>query len=145
MKAKGIILGLLIFLSSNSFAQKVGVQANELPATATKFIANNFGKAKVASAVKESEYGMVHEYEVYLSDGSKVEFDKNGNWKEIDGHGKAIPTKFLDAKIVKYVKQKFPQTEILKIEKDRRNYEVKLSNGLELEFNLQGEFLRIDD
>ena len=38
------------------------------------------------------------------------------------------------------------QTTIIKeIQKERRKYEVSLSNGLDLDFNLNGKFLKIDD
>ena len=34
---------------------------------------------------------------------------------------------------------------IKEIQKERRKYEVSLSNGLDLDFNLNGKFLKIDD
>jgi hypothetical protein len=33
----------------------------------------------------------------------------------------------------------------VKIKKSSRKYEVEISNGLDLEFNKKGEFIRIDD
>ena len=85
------------------------------------------------------------EYKVYLANGTKVEFDGDGAWKEVDGKRNAIPTGFIPAKISNYVKRSFPNTTITKIERDRKEIEVKLNNGLELKFDKNGNFKKIDD
>ena len=57
----------------------------------------------------------------------------------------AVPTKIVPAKISKYVHKNYPNVLIKEIQKERRKYEVSLSNGLDLDFNLNGKFLKIDD
>ena len=44
-----------------------------------------------------------------------------------------------------YVRQNFPDTKFVKIEKGYRGYEVKLTNRLELTFDLNFNLVDIDD
>lgn len=52
---------------------------------------------------------------------------------------------FILQSIRDYAAKNFSAHQIRKIEKNSRKYEVKLTNGVELEFDLNGNFLRIDD
>jgi len=56
-----------------------------------------------------------------------------------------VPAKLIPNGIAQYVKKTYPQTDIYKIQKKRYGYEIELANGLDLEFNAKGQFLRIDD
>ncbi|WP_286405649.1 PepSY-like domain-containing protein [Myroides marinus] len=47
--------------------------------------------------------------------------------------------------MVNYVNTNYIEATITKIEKEARRYEVKLSNGLELEFSKDGKFKKIDE
>lgn len=134
---------LLIGINLN--AQETIISKNELPQVAQKFISNNFSKSTV-DYVKMDKDVFSTDYKVKFTDGTEVEFDSEGVWTEIDGRKTAIPTHFIQKSILTYVKDKFPNTQIVKIEKSRfGKQEVKLSNGLELEFNSDGVFKRIDD
>lgn len=57
------------------------------------------------------------EYKVYLANGTKVEFDGDGSWKEIDGNRNTIPTGFVSAKITNYVKEVFQILRLLRLKK----------------------------
>lgn len=139
-----LTFGIFIF-SIQLNAQESVIKTNELPKTALDFISKNFSGQKVSQAVKDK--GMIStDYEVWLDNGVKIEFDGNGNWEEVDGEkDTAIPTGFIPAKITSYVSKNFPTHKISKIEKDSNSYDVELTNGLDLEFKLNGDFLRIDD
>lgn len=139
-----LTLGIFV-LSFQANAQETVIKTNELPKTAQDFIKKNFASQKVSQAIKDK--GMIStDYEVYLDNGVKIEFDGNGNWEEVDGENDAaIPTGFIPAKITSYVSKNFPTHKISKIEKDSNSYDVELTNGLDLEFKLNGDFLRIDD
>ena len=79
------------------------------------------------------------EYEVRLSDGTEIDFTRNGEWKNIDCKHSSIYTSVPDAlipvEIANYVKATFPDETIIKIDKDRRDWEIELSNHLEIKFN----------
>lgn len=83
-------------------------------------------------------------YKVTFSDQIEIEFDQAGDWEEVDGNKNALPTTFILEPIVTYVATNYQGAQIVKIEKESRIYEVKLNNGLELEFSKSGEFKRID-
>lgn len=146
MNVKNVIVGMAMVLGFSVSAQKTATETTlDLPQTAKTFINKNFGKNKISHSTKETTMGMIKEYKVYLNDGTKVEFDGNGEWEEIDGNHNAVPNKAIPNKILNYVNKSFPGTKVVKIEKDRKGYDVELSNGLDLEFNAQADFLRIDD
>lgn len=136
---------LLMLFGVQAIAQEKAINQNQLPGNAQAFISEYFNDVKVTNVIKDS--GIIKtEYEVYLSDGSKLEFDGKGNWKEVKSKGKSLSgAAFIPQSIRDYAAKNFPSYQIKKIEKGSRKYEVKLSNGLELEFDLNGNFLRIDD
>ena len=80
-----------------------------------------------------------------LNDGSKIEFDKNGNWDSVDCKTQAVPNSLVPASIRKYVKTNFRGQKIVKIDKESYGYEIELSNKLELKFSKQGRLIEIDD
>lgn len=138
-------LALMMLIGVQAAAQETVIDQSQLPANAKNFVTKYFSDATVSQAVKDK--GMVKtEYEVRLSDGSKLEFDGDGNWKEVESKTKSLSEmSFILQSIRDYAAKNFPTYQIRKIEKGSRKYEVKLTNGLELEFDLSGKFLRIDD
>ena len=46
---------------------------------------------------------------------------------------------------MKYVKDNYPDVKVFLIERDRNNYELKLSNRLELTFDSKFNIIDIDD
>lgn len=147
MKSSAIkfLTAFFLFIGISSNAQESIITKNELPKTAQKFVSDYFAKSTI-DYVKMDKETFSTDYKVKFTDGSEIEFDSKGEWIEIDGNKTVIPTGFIQKSILTYVKEKFPNTQIVKIEKGRfGKQEVKLSNGLELEFNSKGEFKRIDD
>ncbi|WP_265132576.1 PepSY-like domain-containing protein [Chryseobacterium oranimense] len=138
---------VLIFLLAGGFifAQDRAISPNQLPKTAKTFLATHFKGITVGSAIEDREIYGVDEYQAYLANGMKVEFDSSGNWKEVDGKHQKIPYGFIPASIRNYAAKNFPNTYIVKIEKERWSYKAELSNGLDLEFDRNGNFRRIDD
>jgi hypothetical protein len=138
---------VLIFLLTGGFifAQDRAINPNQLPKTAKNFLATHFKGVTIGSAIEDREIYGVDEYQVYLANGIKVEFDSRGNWKEVDGKHHKLPQGFIPASIRNYAAKNFPNTYIVKIEKERWSYKAELSNGLDLEFDRQGNFKKIDD
>lgn len=56
-----------------------------------------------------------------------------------------MPADIVPQQIKDYVKQNYPDARITKIDRDRRDYEVSLSNRLELTFNKEFRLIEIDD
>lgn len=150
MRTKKNIIALFTLMitalpATTAFAQERVISKADLPQPAKTFLDSNFKEQKVIQVVKDTEYLVRTTYEVLLDNAMELEFDSKGNWKEIDGNHNSIPESLVPEKIGQYVKQNFPMQTINKIEKSSVKYEVELANDLDLEFALNGEFLRIDD
>lgn len=135
---------LFILISVSAFGQERKITLNELPATAQSFISKNFPN-QAPSYVEEDKGIMDTDYKVLLTGGIEIEFDGNGDWEEIDGNKNAIPNTVLPKKIIAYIASGFKGQGIEKVEKERWGYQVELLNDIELEFDNDGTFLRIDD
>ena len=120
------------------------IAVTQLPQKAQQFIKTHFSKEKVAFAKLERDF-LETTYEVVFTNSTKLEFQKDGNWKEVDCKYSTVPTDIVPAQIAQYITQNYPDTKIVKIDRDKRDYEVKLTNGLELTFDLKFNLIDIDD
>ncbi len=118
---------------------------NKLPENARKSLNANFPQAKISYIKIDKELLRKDTFEAILTDGTKVEFDGEGNWKEVDCGRNAVPEAYIPTQIRTYLKANFPQQKVTTIERERRKYKVELDNELDAEFDLQGNFLRLDD
>ena len=134
------MLGLGIF----AFAQNTIVQFNQLPSNGQKFINKHFGAKSVSTIILDDDI-WDKDYEVILHDGTKIDLDGKGNWKEVDSKRNTLPTTIIPNSIANYVRKSFPNTAVKQIEKKRFGYEIELTNGLDIEFNSKGQFKRISD
>lgn len=120
------------------------IQVNQLPAKAQTFISTHFKNHKVAMAKEES--GVFYKsYDVVFTNGEEVEFDKAGDWKEVKCRQSEVPAAIVPEAIRNYVKTNYPGTKILQIELDKKEYEIRLSNRLEITFDSQMRVIDIDD
>ena len=116
----------------------------ELPTVAQTFVETHFGKQNISIVMKDSEI-FDTSYDVIMKDGSKVEFDKKGEWTSVKCINNAVPKVIVPQSISEYVSQNYPDVLITGIEKDKKEFEIHLSNRLELTFNKQGALIDIDD
>lgn len=119
------------------------VTFEQLPQAAQEFIGKHFA-GKVISLTKMEGGILEKSYDVIFADGSKVEFDKKGNWTDIDCKHSEVPASVVPLKIADYVKTNHKGVKILKIEKDNKHYDVDLSNGWDLTFNKKFKVVDID-
>lgn len=125
--------------SKDTFVDDKPIQASELPQKAQQFINTYFADCTVLRCEKDG-----HEYEVFFQNGFEVEFDRNGDWEDVDCKNSAVPQGIVPEAIVNYVTENYPTNFIVEISCDRHGYDVELNNGLELEFDKNGGFIRID-
>lgn len=137
-----IAIGALI--AFNAHADK-RIEATQLPVSAQTFLKANFGKDPVVSAHKGGTFKT--NYKVTLRSGAKIEFDNKGEWEEVKCRysDKGVPKDIVPQAIRKYVEKNYSGTRIVEIDRDHNKYEVSLSNGLDLDFSLNGDFIRVDD
>ncbi len=120
------------------------IDVKQLPAKAQTFVSTYFKDQKVALVKEESGF-FYKNYDVVFVSGEKVEFDKSGNWTEIQCKQSEVPAQAIPEAIRNYVKTNYPDAKIVEIEKDSHGYEIKLSNRLEIKFNTKLQGIDIDD
>lgn len=111
------------------------IAVTQLPASAQQFIKKHFAGNQVAFAKMEKDW-FSKSYDVTFTNGNKLEFDEKGEWTEVDCKYTSVPVAIVPKAIADYVAQNYKDVRILKIDRDTRDYEVKLSNRLELKFDL---------
>ena len=129
--------------SVSSFADDRIIPAEQLPAAAKTFIQKTFPGQAVSYAT--IDFDGRNTYEVCLSNGVEVDFNKNGVWDKVDCNYSAVPASLVPSTIANYVKTHFAGAKVVKIDKERYGFDVELSNELELKFNKQGQLMNIDD
>lgn len=140
------LLGLAaISLSLSAYAgDDRPVKFSDLPAAAQMFVNSNFGGVDVLLSKKDRGV-MGATYEVMLSDGTKIDFDKEGQWVEVERKTAAVPAAIVPAEITAHIARQHGGATIIGIERDRRGYEVKLNNGLDVKFDRNYNMVDIDD
>ena len=118
----------------------VGIQ--QLPAGAQEVMTKCFADKTVLTILKER-----NEYEVIFNNGEKIEFNKKGEWTEVSCHTTQVPDILIPNPIKMRIMADFSNTRIVKIDRSRngKKYEVKLSNGLEVEFDKKFNIIKVDD
>ena len=145
---KKILLILVAVFSVGIFAAVADndklINKSQLPKAAQEFIDAHFAGVDLLYA-KEDCNILFNSYEVRLANGVKVEFSSKGNWEEVDGGQSAVPAAIVPQPIKDYIEENYAGERILVIEKNRNDYEVKLSNRLELKFDKDFNIYDIDD
>ena len=119
------------------------IPAEQLPAAAQSFIKKNFPKESIAFAEKDGY--VCPTFEAHLSNGTEINFDRNGNWEKVDCTMAPVPANLVPVNIANYVKTNFAGAQIVKIDKERYGFDIELSNDLELKFNKKGMLIAMDD
>ena len=146
---------------SEMLGDSVDVNPSDLPSAVQTYIASNYPNTGIYEAELEDECGQ-RVYEVELTDGVALHFDLQGNFlgteddfdcsDEQDGtydDDDYVDPDSLPSAVQRYIASQYPSLSIYEVERDdecdQEVYEVELSNGLELYFDLQGNFLGTDD
>lgn len=114
-----------------------------LPEAITAFLKQHFPNATVVGVEPDYDHGG-QEYDVYLNDGTKVDFDANNQWDQVESM-RGVPAFFIPNAIASYVRSSYQNMTITKINKEYHGYEIELANGLDLNFDRSGRFMGMDD
>ena len=120
------------------------VSVEEMPAAAREFIELHFPEARVALAKMERDFPDVS-YEVIFTIGVKLEFDGGGEWTKVSCKYSPMPEGIVPEPLEMKSAELYPGVPVIEIERERREIELKLANGMELTFSHDGRLLDIDD
>lgn len=144
---KKIVVFLVCLLAVSIFVRADDdspIRFDQLPAKAQAYVKKYFPQEKVALAKMEKDL-FDKKYEVIFANSSKVEFFKDGTWKEVDCKYSAVPEALIPEAILRYVKSTCPDHKVVKIEKEGRGYEAKLANGMKLEFDKKFNLIDLEN
>ncbi len=131
----------LVFVHADDVTKDI----NQLPEKARTFIREHFSNHELSYIKIDKEMMLKRGFDVVFTNGVKIEFNRDGEWKEIDGESREIPSTMLPANARNYVQQNFSTEYITKIEKKSNGYEVELNNDLTLKFTTDGHFRKLED
>ena len=137
-----LLMAMVMTMSLNVMADDDDdrvITYDQLPQTAQAFLKANFA-TKVPLLVTADWDDFTIRYE----SGEKIEFDRSGNWKDIECYNSKVPTTAVPEQISSYISQNYPGKSIIKLERHRSVFEVKLNNGMEVEFNRNFQFIGVD-
>jgi hypothetical protein len=119
------------------------IPSSELPSSIKNYVSTHFPTNEIIQVVKDRD-GFSKSYDVILAGSISLEFNKKNDIDEISSISQ-LPDSVIPEKIRQHTAANFPDNTIIGWELDDRNQQVKLNNGLELEFTKSGDFLRIDN
>ena len=120
------------------------VDFGKLPASAKEFVNTYYSQDKVLSVTKDDDF-VRPDYTVIIADGTKIEFEHSGALEKIKVRDGSVPDAVVPSQIIDYVKKHYPGAVVMEYEIGRADYEVKLSNRLELKFSVNFSLIDIDD
>lgn len=140
---------ILIIVSIAAFVSVAGaedkpVTFNQLPEGARTFLDTNYQKVKLVLATKDDDF-IRPEFNVVLENGVAIQFDNDGRLEKISSRSGDIPAAVIPKQITDIVKSHYPDAYIVEYEVDRKTYEVKLSNRIEITFDSSFRMIEIDD
>lgn len=138
-----VVCSVVLFSTTACADKNKPIQVNELPAKAQTVLTTHFSGQKVTLATLESEI-IDKSYNVVLQNGTKLEFDRKGNLTEVDCKQGTVPTKLIPQPIKSYVQANYSGQNIKKMEIDKNEHEIELSNGLDITFNKRFQVIDID-
>jgi hypothetical protein len=138
-----IIVSLAAFMSV-ARAEDKPITFNQLPESARNFIDSNYQSVKLVLATKDDDF-IRPEFHVVLENGVALQFDNDGRLEKIASRSGDIPAAVIPKQITDIVKSHYPDAYIVEYEVDRKTYEVKLSNRIEITFDSSFRLVEIDD
>lgn len=123
-------------------SEEVSSPFQQMPANIKSFLAKYYPKATVAKYESKTTVAG-KKYEFKLNNGAEIDFDKNGNCEEISDK-QGVPSALIPATINAYLSKNYKGVKVESIDKESNKIKVDLINDIDLEFDKNGKFLRID-
>lgn len=116
---------------------------SELPQQAQLLLKTYFPGVRVLQCVHSRIWD---QYDVKVSGGYELEFDKNGRWEEIDSDHEPLSAELINLlpqSVGVYLMQNYPGVSIENMEQRKNLYKLSLSSpDVDLYFSKTGEFVK---
>ncbi len=139
---KSAVFFILSMVTTLSFAQDKVVPYSQVPSEIRNYVTTHFPKHSVIQSEIDME-GLFKQYEINLSEGVELKFNNKNAIIEIEGKSK-LPNSVIPEKIRQYIAKNYPRNVITDWKIDGNNQQIGLDNDLDLEFKMNGDFIRID-
>lgn len=106
------------------------------------YLSLHFPDKTIVQNIKEFD-DLATTYEILLNDYTRLEFNRNFAVQEIESNSK-LPDSVIPVSILEYVNSNFPAQYIVAWKLEDRHQQIELNNDLEIEFEMDGRFRRID-
>lgn len=141
------LLAILTFASCSSdddgtSVNEVVLSETEIPADIQSFVTTHFPFQSINTAKRVTVNNTVT-YDVLLSDNYQLVFSDVYDVLEISSMSQ-LPNSVIPQSILDYVAEHYPNNYITDWEVEDNYQEIELDNDLELEFTLDGVFIRVD-
>lgn len=141
---KHLIISLLMLITATgaayAFIDSYTLNREKLPEEAREMLDIYFPKAKISNIKIDRHLLKKADYEVKLVNGTQIKFNNAGKWKSVDCKSREVPEGLITKPIRNYTKKHYSDAKIVKAVKKTSEYEIYLSDGVELKFNLLGGF-----
>jgi hypothetical protein len=134
------VLASLTIMQANDKA----VTFDKLPKKAQEFVKQYYPNEKVSYASVDDDI-IAPDYQVALVGGVMLQFEHSGKLDSIETRNGNIPAGIIPERIIATAKEHFPDAIIIGYDPERRSYEIKLSNRMEMKFDSSCNLVEIDD
>lgn len=129
-----------ILLLSVAFLLMTACSEENLPQRSQDFINKYFPENSIVLVEVDDEED-AKEYEVWLNDGTKIEFDMQGEWYRVSRKKSGVPASMMPAPIVQYIQTNYAGNVVTKYSRKDYGYKVELSDDIDLRFTKQYQFI----
>ncbi len=138
---------------TNAISIATRVNYEDLPSNIQAYLSAYFPDIDIKEALRHNHQGSIS-YSIVLVDGVQLLFtlngmllalDRDGQDASVDRDGSEILAVNLPTDILKFIVENFPDTIILFAEEEETGYEIYLNNGLELHFDIDGNFISAEN
>lgn len=142
MKKLLLTMMLAIIASTTAFAfvDSYTIKREQLPEEAQQMLEKYFPKAKIGMIKIDRHLLKKTDYDVRLVNGTTIEFNNSGKWTSVDCKSREVPEGLVTKTIHNYIQKNYADVKIVKVKKKSSGYEIGLSDGVDLKFNLLGQF-----
>lgn len=131
---------MVISASAKLPLDKYSVNRKDLPQAAREMLDEYFPKAKVSMVKVDRHFLKRTDYDVKLTNGTKIEFSNKGSWIHVDCKKKSVPEALVPKAIRNSVSKKYSGQKIVRISRSSLYYTIGLANGKELKYDKLGIF-----